>query len=533
MKFFETSQDNRTRTFLVTLVLFIASIAAFYAAGQYLSSNLAKDAKLRQISEINTLVLRRAETAINNGSDLLRQLHANRLINCNEAVLYSIRLHVFRQTGVKDIRVADKNGNVQCAAYADTMAFDVETVERNQMLQVGFSDLRLFSIDQNFGTSLGVMIDTGIDRTLIALVNIASEELDLLPAELRNNSQIRVDLGASSTVANIGIKSPLGSLSFSQRSEKYPIKTIISIKPEAFEAWELSPNRAIMLIAIMLGVIFAAILSRTLIRPENPIAVLDQVISSRGFVPFIQPVFDVRSGAITGAEILCRRILPDGTIIPPSRFIDIAEKSGRIRAITWQIFETAILQMHDVLEQNPSFRLSLNISPSHFMDTKFPEEMTQATMDLGVRSEQVVLELTERQSFDDLDAAGYVVRMMQQRGFKVSLDDVGIGHSGLSQIQALGANTIKIDKFFIDALDRDMGSRVIVQMLVKMADEMNVELIAEGVETEEQRSALEACGVLSAQGFLVAQPMPIADFIEFSKNRIYHVDDVVPLKFAV
>jgi EAL domain-containing protein (putative c-di-GMP-specific phosphodiesterase class I) len=132
---------------------------------------------------------------------------------------------------------------------------------------------------------------------------------------------------------------------------------------------------------------------------------------------------------------------------------------------------------------------------------------------------QLVIEITEREEIENLERAASVIAELRECGFKVAIDDVGVGHSGLSQVQRLGANILKIDKFFVDSMGRDSTANAVVKMLVHLARELKMKIHAEGIETDEQMSALIACGVEEGQGYLVSRPLPIADFIAFMDER--------------
>ncbi|MES1148984.1 MAG: EAL domain-containing protein, partial [Bradyrhizobium guangdongense] len=124
-----------------------------------------------------------------------------------------------------------------------------------------------------------------------------------------------------------------------------------------------------------------------------------------------------------------------------------------------------------------------------------------------------VLELTEREAFADLTCAAAAVKTLRDFGFRVAIDDVGIGHSGLSQIQKLGANILKIDKFFVDSICRDAAAVAVVDMVVRLARELKMTVVAEGIEQHAQLAALVACGVDEGQGYLVSPPLPVTEFI--------------------
>jgi EAL domain-containing protein (putative c-di-GMP-specific phosphodiesterase class I) len=136
-----------------------------------------------------------------------------------------------------------------------------------------------------------------------------------------------------------------------------------------------------------------------------------------------------------------------------------------------------------------------------------------------VSARQIVLEVTERNELPDLDQAAAVVKELRDLGFRVAMDDVGVGHSGLSQIKGLGVNTIKIDKFFVDTITEDGSAITIVEMLVRLARDLGMTVIAEGIETPEQVQALIACGVEEGQGYIVSQPLPFAKFDELLEVR--------------
>lgn len=111
-----------------------------------------------------------------------------------------------------------------------------------------------------------------------------------------------------------------------------------------------------------------------------------------------------------------------------------------------------------------------------------------------------------------------MVTELRDCGFRVAIDDVGVGHSGLSRLKGLGANTIKIDKFFVGTITVDASTTTIVEMLVALARELHMTLVAEGVESEDQVRALIACGVDEGQGYLVAPPLPCKKFIELPEK---------------
>jgi sensor c-di-GMP phosphodiesterase-like protein len=200
-------------------------------------------------------------------------------------------------------------------------------------------------------------------------------------------------------------------------------------------------------------------------------------------------------------------------------FIPLAESSGRIERMTWQILQRALAGLQPLLKLDREFKLSFNVVPRHLLSAGFVETLRRHVLAAKVSARQIVVEVTERDAIEDLDRAAAVVRELRDHGFRVAIDDVGVGHSGLSRLKALGANIIKIDKFFVDTVTADASTAAIIEMLVTLATDLRMSVIAEGIEAEDQVKALIACGVEEGQGYLVAAPLPLPKFIALLEAR--------------
>jgi EAL domain-containing protein (putative c-di-GMP-specific phosphodiesterase class I) len=188
--------------------------------------------------------------------------------------------------------------------------------------------------------------------------------------------------------------------------------------------------------------------------------------------------------------------------------------------MTWQVLSKALREMQPTLRANRTFKLSVNIVPRHMMTDGFVDKLREVVSEARVSPRQVVLEITEREELPDLAKASEAVSQLRDLAFKVAMDDVGIGHSGLSQLKALGADVIKIDKFFVDSITMDETAAAIVETLVRLAHQLKMGVVAEGIETEEQRDALLARGVENGQGYLVSAPVPIESFRSMLASNI-------------
>jgi sensor c-di-GMP phosphodiesterase-like protein len=387
------------------------------------------------------------------------------------------------------------------------------------MLTTGDASLRLFRVEQFGGDALGVMRDVDARRSLVAIIGINSFLFDIMPAELRVRSEVLLALNNRQQLAEFSLEDmdPAQPVEVTKTSSRYPLHATIRIEQSALTRAYARGYWPAMLAALGLGLAFGVLVTRAR-RAEGPVADLDRALARGEFRPYFQPIFHLNSGEIVGCEMLARWVRADGTVVPPMKFIPLAEQSGRIRAMTWQILAIALKELNEHLRQNKQFKLSFNVVPSHLLSEGFTEMLRKVTAEAMISTRQVVLEITERDELQDLGKAADVVRELRELGFKVAIDDVGVGHSGLSHLKALGANTMKIDKFFVDTIGDESTSRI-VETLVRLAKDLQMTVVAEGIETEQQVQSLLACGVQEGQGYIVAPPLPCARFLELLEIR--------------
>ncbi len=506
------------RPFLTKMAMVAASMAVFVTGGHFIATTAIGRQQSRQLEELANIALRRSEVAVDFGVATLADVTRRGPMNCDSASLQAVRLQVYQRSAVKDIRLVNQEGSVICSAYSETLEFDNEWVTRPNMLHTADRSLLLFRVDQINGVALGVLKDIDDKNSLVAILGVSASLFDILPAELRDHGEVMVQLANGADIGRFAPPAGVGAseaLSFSSTSQRYPLRATVLVAPQALRRWNEEGYWPAMLIAACLGLAFGLLLTRTVRRLEGPIADIDRGLVRREFRPYFQPTFDLRSGAIKGCEVLARWVRQDGSITPPMNFIPLAESSGRIEPITWQILSVALRELRPRLTADKYFKMSINITPRHLLSDGFIDRFRREVRDGGVSARQIVLEVTEREAFSDLEKAASVVQQLRDHGFKVAMDDVGVGHSGLSQIKRLGVNTMKIDKFFVDTIVQDGSAASIVEMLVRLAAKLQMSVIAEGIETSEQREALLACGVEDGQGYLVSPPLPFAKFDEF------------------
>ncbi|MEC5163998.1 MULTISPECIES: sensor domain-containing protein [unclassified Janthinobacterium] len=227
-----------------------------------------------------------------------------------------------------------------------------------------------------------------------------------------------------------------------------------------------------------------------------------------------QPVFDTRERSVRAVEALIRWRRPNGDVVPPDVFIPIAEQSHLIIDIGRWVVRRACRDLATMQAAGlAGVQLNVNMAALEFLNDKLPEELAAITAAAGVEPRQLCLELTEGMMMSHAEQVVPVMRALRQRGFKISVDDFGMGYSSLSRLKDLPISSLKIDRSFVAGLPAGQHDRAIVQTIVDIGRNMGLEVIAEGVETEAQLQHLRELGCTLVQGYLTGRPMGLDELI--------------------
>ena len=222
-----------------------------------------------------------------------------------------------------------------------------------------------------------------------------------------------------------------------------------------------------------------------------------------------------------GAEALIRWKHPELGLIAPTKFISLAEETGQIIAIGEWVLETACAQLK-AWEEDPltnKLVLAVNVSPKAFRQPDFAAQVHTAVQRHGINPALLKLELTESMLFEDIGETIATMNTLNEMGVQFSLDDFGTGYSSLQYLKRLPIDQLKIDQSFVHDIAVDSSDRAIVSTIIAMAYSLNLNVIAEGVETEEQWKFLEKTGCTHYQGYLFGKPMPIKQFEAMLANN--------------
>ncbi|WP_109489205.1 bifunctional diguanylate cyclase/phosphodiesterase [Occallatibacter savannae] len=241
---------------------------------------------------------------------------------------------------------------------------------------------------------------------------------------------------------------------------------------------------------------------------------LRQAIRENQFSLFYQPQLD--RGLLTGAEALLRWRHPSRGLIAPHEFVPLAEETGLIFPLGSWVLETACMQLAHWAERKEGEHLSIavNVSAREFRQPKFVDHVLAALDRTGANPKKLKIELSENMFGENVEEVIAKMNKLKQHGISFSLEDFGTGYSSMTYLKRLPLDQIKIDRTFVGEILKDPISSAVAQAIISFGKAMGLSVIAEGVETEEQRAFLAKLGCHSFQGFLFSHPLPLGEFNE-------------------
>lgn len=476
------------------------------------------------MDDIGASVVARVEAAIDYvvtaNTELLIEGHSE----CGPAAVMALRRIVLTTAAVAEIHMRTPTG--RCSAF-DGAAIPSPSDEtlagwvagRNPRLTIG-----VLSSAGDGRKILGVHWRSKGDNQLVMAAVLDGQLFAALPQPLRERGRITVRLtdgGEGATAAD----APTGQRAFTARSARYPIEVGVTVDAADFAAWRAHYDPWLLAAILVSSAVFGYSAARACVKtPNRQAAKIEHAILRGEIRPQFQPIVDLKTGEIASCEALARWRKPSGASVSPGYFVPIVERHGLDGILFNAVLDgvgALFREAAAAAEASPqaaarlgAFRVAINVAPGLLVEPNFAETLTRAVNAAGLPPERLTIELTERQSAASAEEALDAVQTLYARGFRVALDDVGVGFNGLATIQTIKPNYIKIDKFFIDNLATDAHAQSIVAMLVNVAARCSAKTVAEGIETIEQLQMAAAFGVDYAQGFFLGRAATQEDFVE-------------------
>jgi EAL domain-containing protein (putative c-di-GMP-specific phosphodiesterase class I)/AmiR/NasT family two-component response regulator len=245
---------------------------------------------------------------------------------------------------------------------------------------------------------------------------------------------------------------------------------------------------------------------------------LAAAISDRQISVVFQPKLSTSSQTLIGVETLARWIHPEKGFVPPDIFVHLAEENNLVDELTDLIIDLAIEQGASWLEQGLELKIAINLSVDNLNDLELTKKLEQKVAEAGLQARNIILEVTESRLMVDITKPLEILTRLRMKGFSLSIDDFGTGHSSLEQLKRIPFTELKIDRAFVDGAAQDPATRAILESSVDLAKKLEMSVVAEGVERREDWDLVASLGCDLVQGYFVARPMPGDEILSWQKN---------------
>lgn len=498
------------------IIIFVASLAA----AVYLSWQLAIADALDELTLLDRRVIARANATYADAVNTMRAMGRSTVQPCSDAHIAQMRqaaadnrhiagLGYFRG----DILLCSAWGPSKILvkkAHVDFVADDGVKVSINVRPEISRSSPRIGLYLDNYGVLIdpNVLLDsfTDPDNQFAVAMN------ETVVAKRNNPDQHLLETLIARPASGIDQQNLYSAVHEAGL-------TAVAIKPRRDIAAPFG-RQTVFFVPIGLGAALLLIASLILMtrRRLSPLGELKVAVRQRRFMVLYQPIVETRTGICVGGEALVRRRARNGDIIAPATFMDLAETSGLILPITDQVIDCIIHDLGAALRDNRSLHISLNICAADVSTGRVIDVLERELEGTGIRKEQIWLEATEH-GFVDIARACEATTRARELGYFISVDDFGTGFSCLGHLETLSVDALKIDKSFVDTIGRNTSKSPMLPHIIEIAQSLNLDCIAEGVETDEQLDFLRRRGVALAQGWLISKPLPAAEFLAFYQRR--------------
>ncbi len=516
---------HRSRVIVLAIALAVAGVAVPLSALVFYSDARAGREAQERLDGIAARMVTRANHVLEESIKLLHTLDALDLLPCSPRHIGHLRSLTLNARAVGEIGHFE-NGLLACTSWGVT-----ETLVPQRPPD--------FMMDGDIAVTVNMVPQVSYSRPVIALQyrgnNVLINPVQLVDVLGEPNvqmvlatkeSQILSQLNEpdSAYVAQLLRHTKAGASPSSDDDNVLGIARIgelmaVAIEPRQFLTARLAQERQGLLpVGAVIAAITVAIVVWLLRRRASPVGELAIAVRKREFEVHYQPIVAMQTGHCVGAEALVRWRRPDGSLVRPDLFIPLAEETGLITPITDQVLANVVHDLGSLLAKHPTLYVAINVAAEDMTSGRILDMVKMRVPGSGIRPDQIWLEATERGLLEE--SARQTITQARQAGYRIAIDDFGTGYAGLSYLQAFQFDALKIDKCFIDTIGTDSATSSVTPHIIRMAQALQLNLVAEGVETQAQADYLTQSGVDCAQGWLYSRPLPAAAFIVYCQANL-------------
>ena len=245
---------------------------------------------------------------------------------------------------------------------------------------------------------------------------------------------------------------------------------------------------------------------------------LREGLASSALTIYYQPKINIHKGCISGVEVLSRWQHPSEGILPPSSFIPLAESTGLIHDLTYSVYGMAVTQIKQWQQESVHLHFSINISANSLVKPQFYQFIINCLKEHDLDPNLVILEVTEREIMTDITQSLASLMNLRMQNFGLSIDDFGTGYSSMEKLKMIPFTELKLDRSFVTDVSKRPSAQVILESSVSLARKLNMEIVAEGVESRDDWDLVSALCCDYVQGFYCARPMPAEELFDFYRG---------------
>ncbi len=509
------SKYSNVLTLLVAIAAFLPVLGVDYLLDSYV--RVRERAILQQAADA---IADRIEVSASGAVASVRAILADSPSLCTPTFAANVFHQIEQSLQLRQVVVENGDGVQYCDAFGRPVRY--APISEPLSIPRHGEQLTVVRLDGQATPFLKITGAFDATRFVSALVPIVSARAEDLLDRLKPGSSAVVLAGTGASILAVGDgggsrEADTDLISAEAFAGDFPLRVEVTTPFAIVRADYSELDVSFTIIACLMSGASLVLALQYVRRSALPAFDLERAIAAGELKPYYQPVINLRTGRLAGCEVLCRWEKKSGKVVSPSAFIEYAEITGLAIPMTLSLMQQVKADLGSLCQQMPDMKVSINLFEGHFRDGSVVDDVQAIFADSLISYRQLVFEITERHPLGNDAQAMAVISGLHALGARIAMDDAGTGHSNLAYIQTLGVDVVKLDRVFVDMIKPGVRQVPVLDGLIAMARDLGTEIIAEGVETEDQALYLRGRGVVMAQGFLFAPAIKAAQFRELAE----------------